>query len=153
MEAQRQESSASPVGEEPEVADADEAFGEQMQQEATQELIQRQGHNLLGIVMSRVAPAKGDLAIGERDQAVVGDGDAMGVAAQILEHVLGASEGRLAVDHPVLSVEWPQLGSEDLGLSQGGELTREVRLHSQKVPSVSLSCVTGIVQFADFPGK
>jgi hypothetical protein len=52
----------------------------------------------------------------------------MGVATQILEHVLGASEGRLAVDHPVLSVEWPQPGSEDLGLSQGGQLAREAEL-------------------------
>ena len=128
MEAKRQKRGASPVGQEAEVADADEAFGEQVQQEATQKLVQRQRHQSLLIIMSRVAPAKGDLAIGERDQAVVGDGDAMGVAAQILEHVLGASEGGLAVDHPVLSVEWPQPGSEDLGLSQGGQLAREAEL-------------------------
>ena len=38
-EAQRQESSAPSIGEEAEVADADEAFGEQVKQEATQKLI------------------------------------------------------------------------------------------------------------------
>jgi hypothetical protein len=59
---------------------------------------------------------------------MVGDGDAMGVAAEILEHILGPPEGRLAVDHPVLSVEWPQPGSEDLGLSQGDELAIEAEL-------------------------
>ena len=41
MKAKRQERGASPIGKEAEVADADEAFGEQIQEEAAQELIQR----------------------------------------------------------------------------------------------------------------
>jgi hypothetical protein len=36
---------------------------------------------------------------------MVGDGHAMGVAAQILEHIFGATEGRFGVDHPILSEE------------------------------------------------
>ena len=40
-EAQRQKLSSAAVGEEPEVADADKAPGEQMQEEAAQELIER----------------------------------------------------------------------------------------------------------------
>ena len=56
--------------------------------------------------MGRIAPAKGDLAIGKGHQAMVGDGHAMGVAAQILEHVLGAAEGAFGVDHPVLAEQW-----------------------------------------------
>ena len=39
--AKRQESGTPAVGEEAEVADADETFGKQVQQEATQELIER----------------------------------------------------------------------------------------------------------------
>ena len=34
---------------------------------------------------------------------MVGDGDAMGVAAQIMEHMLRAAEGRFRVDHPVVA--------------------------------------------------
>jgi len=34
-----------------------------------------------------------DLAIGKRDQAMVGDGHAMGVAAEILQHIFRAAEG------------------------------------------------------------
>jgi hypothetical protein len=41
LPAKRQQSGASPVGEETEVADANETFGEQVQQETGQELIQR----------------------------------------------------------------------------------------------------------------
>jgi len=39
--AKRQESGTPAVGEEAEVADADEAFGQRVQQEAAQELIER----------------------------------------------------------------------------------------------------------------
>jgi hypothetical protein len=59
---------------------------------------------------------------------MVGDGNAMSIATQILEHILGAAERWFAVDHPWLSVERPQPGSEDLGLSQGGELATEAEL-------------------------
>ena len=68
-EAQRQQSSAPSIGEEAEVADADEALGEQMKQEATQKLIAREGHQFLPIVVGGVTPAKGNLAVGQCDQA------------------------------------------------------------------------------------
>ena len=41
LEAERQQSGAAPVGEEAEVANANEAFGKQVQQESAQELIER----------------------------------------------------------------------------------------------------------------
>jgi len=63
------------------VADADEAFWQRVQQEAAQELIEGQGHQLVFIVVSGIAPAKGDLIISQGDESVVGDGDAMGVVA------------------------------------------------------------------------
>jgi hypothetical protein len=59
---------------------------------------------------------------------MVGDGDAMGVAAQILEHILGATERWFGVDHPVLSEQWPQPGSEDLGLSEECQIARKAKL-------------------------
>jgi hypothetical protein len=81
LKAKQQESGAAAVGEEAEVADTNEAFGEQVQQEAAQKLIERQGHQLGFVVVSGIAPAKGDLVIGQGDESVVGDGDAMGVVA------------------------------------------------------------------------
>jgi hypothetical protein len=41
LKAKRQESGTSPVSQEAEVANADEAFGKHVQQEAAQELIER----------------------------------------------------------------------------------------------------------------
>src|SRR6266571_7939276 len=99
-----------------------------MQQEAAQELIERQGHHFLFVVVSRVAPPKGDLAIGQRDQSMIGDGHAMGVAAQVVEHVLGTAEGWFGVDDPIFSKQRPQPGSEDLGLREQGQIAGEVQL-------------------------
>jgi len=59
---------------------------------------------------------------------VVGDGHAMGVAAQVLQHIFGTTKGTFQVDHPVLSVEWSQPGSEDPGLRKKLQVSLEVEL-------------------------
>ena len=79
-------------------------------------------------MVSRIPPAKSDLAIDEGDQAMVGDGHTMSVAAQIVQHIFGATEGTFQVDHPVLSVEWPQPGGKDLGLSEEFQISLEAQL-------------------------
>jgi hypothetical protein len=69
----------------------------------------------LFVGVSGITPAKGDLAIGKGDQPMVGNGRAMGVAAEILQHIFGATEGAFQVDHPILSIERPQPGGEGFG--------------------------------------
>src|SRR5664279_1542279 len=59
---------------------------------------------------------------------MVRDGHAMGVTAQILEHILGATKRWFAVDHPMLAKQWSQPGGEDLGLSDRCHIAREVEL-------------------------
>src|SRR6266436_1469924 len=49
---------------------------------------------------------------------MVGDGHAMGIAAQVVEHILGATEGWFGVDDPVFSEQRSQPGSEDLRLRE-----------------------------------
>ena len=106
MEAERQECGAIPVGEESEVADADEAGRQQMEQESAQELIYGQSHEPLLVAMCRIAPAESDVAIGESDEPGVGDGDAMGVCAEIAQHVFGSAEGALGVNDPVMTEQY-----------------------------------------------
>ena len=51
----------------------------------------------LFVVVSGIAPTKRDLAVSKRDQAMIGDGHAMGVAARDNEaHVLGRRMGVLS---------------------------------------------------------
>ena len=77
-------SSAAAVGEEAEVADADQAFGQDMDQKSAQELIGGNGHDLVLAAVGIVSPAEGDALVFERHQAMVGDGNAMGVAGQVV---------------------------------------------------------------------
>ena len=128
VEAPWQQGGASSVGEEAEVADADEALGEQMKEEATEKLIARDGHHFLSIVVGGVTPAKGNLAVRQCDQAMVGDGDAMSIAAEILQHVLGSAEGWFGVDDPVFAEERTQPGSEELGMGERCEFSGQVQL-------------------------
>src|SRR5260370_10956575 len=59
---------------------------------------------------------------------MVGDGHAMGVAPQILQHELRATERRFQVDDPVLSVQGSQPGGKDLRLRKKGEISLEAEL-------------------------
>jgi WD40 repeat protein len=62
------------MSEEPEMANADEAPQQDMQQEPPQKLIQRQTYQTPLILMGRVAPTEHDLSVFERDQPVIRDG-------------------------------------------------------------------------------
>src|SRR5690349_21305490 len=67
LKAKRQSRGAPTAGQEAVMPDAHEALRKDVQQEAPQELIDRQGSELLLIVVRRIAPAKRNLAIFERD--------------------------------------------------------------------------------------
>jgi hypothetical protein len=96
------------VGEEAEVADADQAFGQNLDEKAAQELLGGNGHDLVLAAVSIVSPAEGDAMVLESHEAMVGDGDAMGIAGQVVENMFSTAEGWLGVDDPVLSAELPE---------------------------------------------
>jgi len=115
---ERQQSSAPPIGQEPERADADKAAGQNMEQEAAQELLRIERHHSLLIPVGIILPAKGNLVPVEGYEAVVGDGHAMGVAGEIAEHMMGTAEGGLGVDDPVLTEQGTQEGAEGLFMGE-----------------------------------
>src|SRR4029077_15558682 len=59
---------------------------------------------------------------------MVGDGDAVGVAAEILQDVLGSAEGWFGVDDPIFAEERTQPGREEFGMGQRGESSGEVQV-------------------------
>ncbi len=89
------------VGEEADVTGAVKAVGQRMLQEATDELVGRERHDLGPAVLAIVLPGKADLTIVKADQAAVGDGNAMGVAAEVAEHLLGPGEGGVWHRQPI----------------------------------------------------
>lgn len=64
--------------------------------------------------MSGVAPTKGDLVVVECDQSMIRDGYAVGITTEVVEHILGTTEGWLGVDDPMFSKQWPEPRGEDL---------------------------------------
>jgi hypothetical protein len=93
------------VGEKAEVADADQALGQNVDQESAQELNRGDRHDLLLAAVRIVFPAKRDSIILERNQSMVGDGDAVRIASEIVQNMLGTAEGWLGIDDPVLAKE------------------------------------------------
>ncbi|GLR45326.1 hypothetical protein GCM10007880_58430 [Mesorhizobium amorphae] len=51
--------------------------------------------------MPIVLPAKTDFAILDGDEAVVGNGDAVGIATRVVEDLFGSGECRLGIDDPL----------------------------------------------------
>ena len=80
------------MGQKTEVPDADESRRQYVQQESAQTFVDFQRHETLLILVSGIAPAESDHAIGERDQTMVRDCDTMGVLAQIAQCMLRAAK-------------------------------------------------------------
>ena len=82
------------------MTDLDEAAGQHVQKEAPDELYCIQGHLFDLVMVFRVAPTKAHAAFVHAQQSPIGNGDAMGVSRQIMQHLLRPAEGRLDVRHP-----------------------------------------------------
>jgi len=71
------------MGEEAKVSDADETSGQHMLDKAAEELRRRQSHFAMLFAVGVILPAECDVFSVECDESVIGDGDAMGVAAEV----------------------------------------------------------------------
>lgn len=105
---QFQQGLAVPVGQKSEMADAHEALGQYVQEEAPQELTRRKHHLPLLITVGVVPPKKRDIAVGDFQDAVIGDSHAVSVAGQVSQDLFRASEGRFGVNHPLTAIGSPE---------------------------------------------
>jgi len=103
--------------EQPEVADLDEVWREDVLQEATDELLGAECA-VAELVSGRLFVRESDLAIMQLAKTVVTEGDAKDVRGEILES-LCATANRLGVDHPVFAPDARLDLSKESGLFQG----------------------------------
>ena len=103
------------------MANANQTLWQNVDQESAQELICRNGHDLLLAAVRVVFPAERHSIVLEGDESVVGDRDTMGIARQIVQNVLGTAEGWLGVDDPVLLEKLSQKPAEATWLGQTPE--------------------------------
>jgi hypothetical protein len=68
--------------------------------------------------MPGVSPAKAHLSVVEAQQSSVGDGDAVRIAGEIVQNMLGTAEGWLGIDDPVLVEELSEKQAKATWLSK-----------------------------------
>src|SRR5580704_16811598 len=135
------------TGEEAVVADAVEARWQDMHQEAADELAGIERHHpvvSLGAVTAIILPREGDALVVGRDQAAVGDGDAVGVARKIAQDLLRSPEWTLGIDDPVFFAQRCQISREGFWIGQRHVLAEELQLSGT---------MSGSKLFQDEPSK
>ena len=97
------------------MTDANIAHRQNMKKEPSDKFVGLEGHGLLTVMVGIIPPEEGNLAVLDGENAVITDGDSMGISAEVLKDPLGAIEGRFAVDDPLLVVEKSPEGFEGFG--------------------------------------
>ena len=119
---------AAGVRQESEVPDAAEPFWQDVEQEATDELISIERHHLGLAVRAIILPTEADATVLAVEEPTIGDRDAMGVAPQIFQHLLWPTEGTLGIDVPFDMAQRLEMLDEDCRLYEACEIAKEHEL-------------------------
>jgi hypothetical protein len=57
------------------------------------------------VLVCIIPPQEGDMAVTESEEAVIVDGDPVGISAEVLKDPLDTIEGGLAIDDPLFTIE------------------------------------------------
>jgi len=76
-----------------------------MKQEPSDELVGLEGHGLLTVLICIIPPSERDLTFPVGKDAVITDGDPVGISAEVLKDTLDAIERGLAIDNPFFTIE------------------------------------------------
>ena len=77
------------------IADVMEALGQDMQKKTTDELIGGEGHDLRLVMMAIILPGETHVAVVDVSQAIIGNGDPVRIASNILRICSGPAKGGL----------------------------------------------------------
>jgi hypothetical protein len=119
------------VGQEAKVTDADIACRQDMKKEPSDKFVGFEGHGLLTVLVGIIPPEEGNFVVLEGEDAVITDGDPMGISAEVLKDPFGAIEGGFAIDDPLFVVKVPQEGLEVFGVLEMAEMGGK-----DKIPSL-----------------
>ena len=82
--------------------------------------------------MRTVSPGERNFSVLERNQAMVGNGHSMGVAAEIFENLLRSAEWAFTVNNPLVPVEVANEGMKRLRIRKMLQLTVKTDLSFSK---------------------
>lgn len=118
--------------------DPDKTGGEYVHEESADELVCRDNDGSVACGIMIVSGFEYDPAVGQIRDAAIGDGHAVGVAADVVEKLLGASERLLAVNDPFLASSLAEEPEERL---QGAKMGEGVRKGELSLPKSVLQSV------------
>src|SRR5713101_930363 len=114
------------IAQEAVIANAVEPTGENMEKESAHELLGRESHALLLIVVSVIAPVELNLPVFDIHDPMIGNRDPVRVAAEVIHHLLGSGERRFGVDDPFHIAHGIEMPEETLRISKGLEGREEL---------------------------
>ena len=126
--AQRQFVGAMTIGKQPVVTNTIEPVRQNMKQEAANELASGECHGLalcLSLLVV-VLPAKADMLISEFDEPAIADGNTVGIAREIGQHLLWPSERALGKYHPFSLAKRRETGHERRAIRVRGKIVEEL---------------------------
>jgi hypothetical protein len=91
-----------------------EPVWQNVKEESPDELVCRESHGLLLIVVAIVSPGEFDFTPFDVEDPMIGDGHPVGVAADVIHHLLWSGEGWLGVDDPFRVSHRIQMTTESL---------------------------------------
>jgi hypothetical protein len=97
-----EELGAAAIGLQAVVSNANEAPGQHVKEKTANKFGGREGEDSSLVSATAVAIAEAHAAILKSEQPLVAEGDAMSVATEVAQYLIGAGHGRLAVDDPGL---------------------------------------------------
>ena len=77
-----------------------EAFGDHVEQETADEFVSIEGHGLFSVLIFSVPVTEGDFSAVGRENSIIGERHAVGVAAEVVEDMDGRSERFFGIDDP-----------------------------------------------------
>ncbi len=115
------------VAQKPVIANAPETVWQDVQQETPDKFLGAQGHRFDLIASAIVFPLEPDLIIFDVEQAVIGDGNAVGIAAHVIEHLLRSGERGFGIDDPIAVFQAFHMSAERRPLLQRFERAEELK--------------------------
>jgi len=120
------------IAEEPVVANTVEPTRQNVEQKSPDELVRRKGHGFLLIVIAVVSPTKFHLTLFDVDESMIGNGHPVGVAADIVHHLLWPGERWFGVDDPFNVSYRIEMTGESLGILECLKRREELQLTDVK---------------------
>jgi hypothetical protein len=103
-----------------------------VKQKPSDKFICLERHGLFAVIVGIISPEKWDIAIPVGEDAIIADGDPMGISAKILENTFRATEGRFAIDNPLLLIELFPEDLEVAGLLEMADTAGEYKIIRQE---------------------